>query len=62
MLGTLHRQLHIPLFSAERAWSYAMELKNLAEQNAGAAGSSAAEGGGVDLRKRNHLKRRLAKV
>lgn len=54
------RHLHVPLFNAERAWSYAMELKGQAEQQ-GAAGSSGAAGG-VNLQKRNHLKRRLAKV
>ena len=43
------RHLHIPLVCAERAWSYAMELKNQIEQN-------------LEARKRQHLIRRLAKA
>lgn len=44
----------MPLFSAERAWAYAMELKKEAE--VGGAG------GDVNRRKRHHLIERLAKV
>ncbi|GAB4820832.1 hypothetical protein N2152v2_007878 [Parachlorella kessleri] len=43
------RYLHIPLVCAERAWSYAMELKNQLEQKS-------------EPRKRQHLVRRLAKA
>lgn len=43
------RHLHIPLVSAERAWSYAMELKNQIEQV-------------LEPHKRHHLIRRLSKV
>ncbi len=46
----------MPLFSAERAWAQAMELKKEAEARGGAAG------GGADPQKRHHLIRRLAKV
>ncbi|KAG2435569.1 hypothetical protein HYH02_011863 [Chlamydomonas schloesseri] len=48
------RHLQVPLFSAERAWSQAMELKKEAE----ATGSA----GTADPRKRQHLIRRLAKA
>ena len=41
------RHLLIPLVNAERAWSYAMELK---------------QGGGDATRKRHHLVKRLAKA
>jgi signal recognition particle subunit SRP68 len=41
--------LHIPLFNAERAWAYAMELKKELESS-------------MDKRKRQHLIRRLAKA
>eukprot|EP00897_Mesotaenium_endlicherianum_P010031 jgi/Mesen1/9056/ME000057S08475 len=44
-----YRYLHIVLFSAERAWSYAMELKQ-------------AQGGPDLARKRAHLIRRLSKA
>lgn len=43
------RHLQVPLFSAERAWAYAMELKKATEER-------------MDLRKRHHLVRRLAKA
>lgn len=44
----------MPLFSAERAWSQAMELKKEAEVRGSA--------GAADPRKRQHLIRRLSKV
>ncbi|GLC39232.1 hypothetical protein PLESTM_000866500 [Pleodorina starrii] len=50
------RHLYVPLFNAERAWAYAMELKKEAEARGGGAG------GGVDPRKRHHLVGRLAKA
>uniref|UniRef100_A0A7S3VUP0 Signal recognition particle subunit SRP68 n=1 Tax=Dunaliella tertiolecta TaxID=3047 RepID=A0A7S3VUP0_DUNTE len=43
------RFLHVPVFSAERAWAYAMELKKEVESN-------------MHLRKRRHLISRLAKA
>ncbi|GAX75285.1 hypothetical protein CEUSTIGMA_g2730.t1 [Chlamydomonas eustigma] len=43
------RFLHVLLFNAERAWSYAMELKKEIEAN-------------MSLQKRNHLIRRLTKA
>ena len=45
----LRRHLHIPLVCAERAWAYAMELKNQLEQK-------------PEPRKRQHLIPRLAKA
>ncbi|GIL67609.1 hypothetical protein Vafri_20964 [Volvox africanus] len=48
------RHLHVPLFSAERAWAYAMELKKEAEAQGG--------GGAIDRRKRHHLIGRLSKA
>ncbi len=45
----LHRFLHILLFNAERAWSYAMQLKKEVEQS-------------MSLRKRSHLVRRMDKA
>ncbi|EFJ53265.1 hypothetical protein VOLCADRAFT_102865 [Volvox carteri f. nagariensis] len=50
------RHLHVPLFNAERAWAYAMELKKEAEARGGGAA------GGIDPRKRHHLIGRLAKA
>ncbi|PNW81938.1 hypothetical protein CHLRE_06g267100v5 [Chlamydomonas reinhardtii] len=48
------RHLQVPLFSAERAWSQAMELKKEAEVRGSA--------GAADPRKRQHLIRRLSKA
>lgn len=48
-LATLRRYLHVPLFNTERAWAYAMELKQDLERK-------------VEPRKRGHLIRRLAKA
>ncbi|GFR43258.1 hypothetical protein Agub_g4319, partial [Astrephomene gubernaculifera] len=48
------RHLYVTLFSAERAWAYAMELKREAEARG--------EAGRVDPRKRHHLIGRLAKA
>ncbi|KXZ48170.1 hypothetical protein GPECTOR_30g266 [Gonium pectorale] len=50
------RHLHVLLFSAERAWAAAMELKKEAELKAG--GPS----GGADPRKRHHAIGRLGKA
>ncbi|GJP50602.1 hypothetical protein CLOM_g9750 [Closterium sp. NIES-68] len=51
------RHLHIPLFSAERAWAYAMELKQAISEAGSAAAAQAAF-----ARKRAHLLRRLARA
>ncbi|GIL85554.1 hypothetical protein Vretimale_13349 [Volvox reticuliferus] len=48
------RHLQVPLFSAERAWAYAMELKKEAEAQGG--------GAAIDRRKRHHLIGRLSKA
>ena len=44
-----HRFLHIPLFNAERAWAYGMELKKEIEKE-------------MHLPKRQHMIARLAKA